>query len=123
MKPSTFLWEFAAHGAGDFTEIETMDSKPGGSSQNTVQVSLLIEQLQLEFLEKKYREKNNLHVLPALGDIVRYHGALGRALVEGVTTEVGFTYNPEEVLEAFDLEEFAAFAKKRPGKIAIGPDS
>jgi hypothetical protein len=112
MKPSTFLWEFAVHGAVDFDE-----------SQNPLQTSLLIEKLQLEFLEKKYREKNKAQVLPALRDIVRYHGALGRALVEGVSAEVRFSYKSEEVLEAFDLEEFAAFAKKRPGKIVIGPDS
>ncbi|MDR3275639.1 MAG: radical SAM protein [Treponema sp.] len=77
-----------------------------------------IEAMQLAYLEKKYREARKDHLLPAVRDLVHYHGAWGRALAEGLETEISLNYPPELILgaEALDLERFAARHQQRPGQ-------
>jgi radical SAM superfamily enzyme YgiQ (UPF0313 family) len=86
--------------------------------------SLAIEKAQLEFLEACYRDAKKTQLIPALRDLVRYHGAWGRALTEGKKTKLSFTYDPEMILgmSVFDIEKFAASARPSPGKLVVGPE-
>jgi hypothetical protein len=81
------------------------------------------EKLQLAFLEKLYARKKKEKLLPALRDIVRYHGAWGRALAEGAVTDIDFTYHPDDILgTAMDLERFVGTVRPRPTRIHVGLD-
>jgi radical SAM superfamily enzyme YgiQ (UPF0313 family) len=86
--------------------------------------SLTVEKAQLQFLEACYRDAKKAQLVPALRDLVRYHGAWGRALAEGKKTKLSFTYNPEMILGAgvFDIEKFAASVKPCPGQLVVGPE-
>jgi hypothetical protein len=106
IRPSVFLERFT----GARPALDTEDS-------------LTIEKMQISFLEEQYRLKKKEKLLPALRDIVRYHGAWGRALAEGKDTEIDFTYDPDTVLgpAALDLESFAASVKPRPRRLRVRP--
>jgi hypothetical protein len=92
-----------------------------GFSQRSV--SAPIEEMQLAYLEEWYRKAKKEALLPALRDLVRFHGAWGRALAEGVSTDINFTYHPDDVLgeDALDLAAFAASAKPHPVKARVRP--
>jgi radical SAM superfamily enzyme YgiQ (UPF0313 family) len=110
-RPSVFLDEFA-------TWIgERGAAKPEPSS-------LEAEKLQLAFLEKLYIRKKKEKLLPVLRDIVRYHGAWGRALAEGLSTELMFSYDPQLVLseEALDLERFVEIQRPKPARVKVSPE-
>ncbi|GHV73529.1 B12-binding domain-containing radical SAM protein [Spirochaetia bacterium] len=100
IKPSVFLEGFAAH-----TKTAS------------------IEEMQLAFLEERYRRAKKTALLPAVRDLVRFHGAWGRALAEGACTDITFTYHPDDVLGegALDLDSFAASAKPLPVKVRVRP--
>jgi hypothetical protein len=87
--------------------------------------SLEIEKAQLSFLENQFKEKKKAHLLPAVKDLVQYHGAWGRALVEGKTTEISLNYNPDLILgeAALDLEAFVSSVGKDPKKIEVSPEN
>jgi hypothetical protein len=86
--------------------------------------SLAVEKVQLQFLEACYREAKKTHLIPALRDLVRYHGAWGRALAEGKKTKLSFTYDSGMILgtAVFDIEKFAASARPSPGQLVVGPE-
>jgi radical SAM superfamily enzyme YgiQ (UPF0313 family) len=118
LRPSLFIERFAAYleiAVPGFASVITDSEIPLPDSQG-------IENLQLIFLEKQYAKKN--HILPALRDIVRWHGAWGRALAEGISTDLDFTYDPERVLseEALDLENFVRTVKPNPKRITVKPE-
>jgi hypothetical protein len=104
IKPSNFLESFAAY------------TKTAGAVSS-------IEKLQLVFLEERYRKAKKDTLLPAVRDLVRFHGAWGRALAEGTSTEINFTYHPDDVLGecALDLETFAAQVTPRSVKARVRP--
>jgi hypothetical protein len=79
--------------------------------------------MQLAFLEEWYRKAKKESLLPAVRDLIRFHGAWGRALAEGASTDITFTYHPDEVLgeNALDLETFAAQVKPRSVKARVRP--
>ncbi len=89
-RPSVFLRDFAvwlaARGAG-----------PSGPDRDGTRV---IEAEQLGFLEKAYVAAGTPALLPVLRDLVRLHGAWGRALAEGEESILDLSYDPEEVLGA-----------------------
>jgi hypothetical protein len=120
MRPSIFLDEFAAwlREKGIFIDDAVNDSVIGNSVE--------IEKLQLAFLEKLYNRTKKEKLIPLVRDIVRYHGAWGRALAEGLSTDIHFNYEPEAVLseDAMDIESFAALVKMRPtrARMTPGPD-
>ncbi|MCX7023844.1 MAG: radical SAM protein [Spirochaetes bacterium] len=60
----------------------------------------------------------------AASDLVRLHGAWGRALAEGTETNVELHYLPDELFgsAALDLRNFAATARKHPGSWTVKPD-
>ncbi|AEF82717.1 B12-binding domain-containing radical SAM protein [Leadbettera azotonutricia] len=106
MKASDFFAKFAARTEG-----------------LNIKDSLEIEKSQLDFLENQYRNKKKAELLPAVKDLVQYHGAWGRALAEGKTTQLSFNYDPDLILgeAALDLEAFVSSAKKHPQRIEVDP--
>jgi radical SAM superfamily enzyme YgiQ (UPF0313 family) len=84
-----------------------------------------IEAEQLGFLEEGYRADGLDALLPALRDLVRLHGAWGRALAEGETTRLELSYEPEEALAAgaAGLAAFARAARPRRGSWRVVPDA
>ncbi|GHT73735.1 B12-binding domain-containing radical SAM protein [Spirochaetia bacterium] len=112
-KPAAFLEGFA-----EYAEAT------GFLRDNTgTDTSAAIEKQQLIYLEKMYRKVKKDALLPALRDIVRYHGAWGRALAESAVTELDFTYHPDTVLgeAAQDLEAFAAATRPNPIRARVRP--
>ncbi len=91
-RPSTFLRDFHSwlSGRGDI---------PG-----------TIEAEQLAFLDKAYRAAGLDTLLAALRDLVRLHGAWGRALAEGEESVLDLSYDPEETLSA-PASGLAAFTR------------
>jgi radical SAM superfamily enzyme YgiQ (UPF0313 family) len=82
-----------------------------------------IEEAQLAWLERSYRKAKKEAALPALRDLVRFHGAWGRALAEGAATDLVFSYHPDELLgeQALDLEAFAASARRQSVRVRVRP--
>lgn len=66
------------------------------------------EGLQLAFLDQAYHQKKLAHLLPALHDIVRFNGALTRALAEGEESTLDLSYHGEDLLgpESMDVVWF-----------------
>jgi hypothetical protein len=117
-RPSVFLEYFTAY-------LETVvpgAALPGSNSKTLISDTVTIEKMQLAFLEEQYIKAKKNHLLPALRDIVRWHGAWGRALAEGTSAELDFTYDPERVLgeEALDLENFVRTVKPSPNRVRVG---
>jgi Fe-S oxidoreductase len=83
-----------------------------------------IEAEQLGFLEERFERAGLAAQLPALRDLVRLHGAYGRALAEGAETALDLSYDPEEVLVApeLGLALFAREASASPAAWRIVPD-
>jgi hypothetical protein len=106
IKPSAFLEGFAKY-------LDSLDSPVLNS----------IEEQQLNYLSQRYGKANKTALLPAVKDIVRYHGAWGRALAENAVTVIDFNYDPDEVLgeAAMDLQSFAATAVKQPVTVQVSP--
>jgi radical SAM superfamily enzyme YgiQ (UPF0313 family) len=96
MKPAVFLEGFAA-----FLKVNSPED---------------IEQVQLAYLKQAYTRAKKQHLLSAVSDIVRFHGAWGRALAEGLSTDITFHYHPDAVLGegAMDIQEFAASCRQTP---------
>jgi hypothetical protein len=107
MKPSAFL--------AAFTEFA------GAAGFSAAGDSPAAEKAQLAFLETIYLKKNKAKIIPAVRDIVRYHGAWGRSLVDGIKTEINFTYDPDLLLSeaALDLDRFTAAFKPCSRKLTI----
>jgi hypothetical protein len=114
LKPSVFLEGFAAW-------AETgMTPRTAGSLFDD---SLKIERAQLAYLEGQYSKAKKSRLFPAVRDLVQYHGAWGRALAEGVSTDIEFAYHPGDVLgeDALDLEAFVDSARPRAVKARVRP--
>ncbi|GHV88306.1 B12-binding domain-containing radical SAM protein [Spirochaetia bacterium] len=112
-KPAAFLEGFAEYAE---TAGFLQDNTGTGNSA-------AIEKQQLIYLEKRYRKAKKDALIPALRDIVRYHGAWGRALAENAVTEIDFTYHPDAVLgeAALDLEAFASVTRPDPIRAQVRP--
>ncbi len=82
-----------------------------------------LETLQLAYLDARFEEAEMEYLLPAIWDTVRFHGAWGRALVEGIATDIEFYYDPDEVLgpDALDLETFVSLADRSSGRYRMEP--
>jgi hypothetical protein len=114
MRPSAFLAGF-----GD----TLVQGEPSGNSDSREELldSPEIEGVQLAYLEKVLRKARKDHLFPATADLVRYHGAWGRALAEGSPSEFTLNYRPRDILGALDLEAFTAAVKPEAGKFRLEP--
>ncbi|MDR2864443.1 MAG: radical SAM protein [Spirochaetaceae bacterium] len=96
MKPSLFLEGF----------MEFCKAAPENNGD--------VEKAQLAYLDAVYTKAKKRRLFPAVQDIVRFNGAWARALVEGISTDITFHYDPEAVLgeAGLDIESFVASCKK-----------
>ncbi len=103
-RPSTFLSRF-----GDWL--------PGRAKSEGV------ESLQLGFLEEEYRARGLAEVWPLLSDIVRFEGAWGRAIAEGLTSELRLSHDADAIIDppGSDLVELAARLQRRPSRLRVAP--
>ena len=88
-----------------------------------------IENIQLDFLTKLYKEKHQERLLKAALDIVRFNGALSRTLDTGKTEFLQLSYNSEYLASEYaaDLNFFVQNVRVSPQKIRTfktknGPD-
>jgi radical SAM superfamily enzyme YgiQ (UPF0313 family) len=83
-----------------------------------------IEREQLAFIEGAYERAGLGNLAPALRDLVRLHGAWGRALAEGEESLLELSYDPDEVLgaAASGLAAFARAASPTRGTWRVLPD-
>jgi hypothetical protein len=83
-----------------------------------------IEAEQLGFLEEAYGKAGLGALFPALRDLVRLHGAWGRALAEGEETSLDLSYDPEEALgaAASGLAAFVRAASRSSARWRVLPD-
>jgi hypothetical protein len=115
-RPSAFLRGYAAWLAGRGGP----SARPSGP--------LAIEAEQLAFLGEAYAAAGLAALTPALRDLVRLHGAYGRALAEGEESILDLSYDPEEVLgcaaagKASGLAAFARSGARRRGRWRVVPD-
>ncbi|GMO67886.1 MAG: hypothetical protein Ta2A_15870 [Treponemataceae bacterium] len=101
MKPSVFF-----EGFENF--LDSRSDFHSGSDADSVK----IEKLQLAYLDALYTKAKKQRLLDAVHDIVRFGGAWARALVDGITTNIAFNYDPDAVLGGMDIENFVASTKK-----------
>jgi radical SAM superfamily enzyme YgiQ (UPF0313 family) len=122
-RPSAFLREYAAwrHGATLRDATRILATRILATSRD---LSRAVEMEQLAFLSEAYKTAGLGALLPALTDLVRLHGAWGRALAEGEDSVVTLSYDPEEVLGAASsgLAAFVQRARPLPGKWRVLPD-
>lgn len=83
-----------------------------------------VEAEQLAFLDDRYGAAGLKALLPALRDLVRLHGAWGRALAEGTESLLSLSYDPEETLgaPAMGLPAFVRSAETRRAAWRVIPD-
>ena len=83
--------------------------------------STQIEELQLAFVQKKFREKHKERFLPAAEDLIRMHAALGRCTFDG--TESSFTthFHPDDVMSEYgtDIEFFTENCGKQKCRVKV----
>jgi radical SAM superfamily enzyme YgiQ (UPF0313 family) len=81
------------------------------------------EAIMLEFLHGLFEKQKLDYLLPAVWDVVRFHGAWARALAEGITTTIDCNYDPDQLFGSgvLDLEEFCTLADMNPTKIRVRP--
>jgi radical SAM superfamily enzyme YgiQ (UPF0313 family) len=80
-----------------------------------------IEKAQLTYLEAVYTKAKKRYLLPAVHDIVCLNGACGRALVDGMSTDITINYDPQVAMGAVDIESTATFCKQSPVKVRVQP--
>lgn len=113
LRPSVFLEGFA-----DF-----LDRNRAWDRLPTPQDPVALERLQLAYVDERYEKAKLDYLLPAVWDIVRFHGAWARALAEGIATDIEFNYDWRDVTgeAALDLEEFVSLAEFSPGRYRLRP--
>jgi len=117
-RPSAFLrgyWSWLSRRAGG-------DARRDGSS--TRDTPLTIEAEQLAFLDEAYAASGLGALSAVLRDLVRLHGAWGRALAEGESSLLSLSYDPEELLgaAATGLRAFVRVAALRKKAWRVVPD-
>lgn len=113
LRPSVFLEGFA-----DF-----LDRNRGWDTLPSRQDPVALERLQLAYLDQRFEKAQVDYLLPAVWDIVRFHGAWARALAEGIATDIEFNYDWRDVTgeAALDLEEFVSLAEFSPARYCVRP--
>ena len=83
--------------------------------------STQIEELQLAFIQKKFREKHKDRFLPAAEDLIRIHSALGRCTFDGTESTFTTHYHPDDVMSEYgtDIEFFTENCGKQKCKVKV----
>ncbi len=110
-RPSAFLRGFGAWLGKRGTDARSQSART-------------IEAEQLGFATEAYSAAGLGALVPALRDLVRLHGAWGRALAEGEESVLDLSYDPEEVLGAASsgLSAFVRAAKPVRATWRVSPD-
>lgn len=74
-----------------------------------------VQNLQVQFVSLKYKEKKLDYLLPAIIDIINLQAALTSAYSDGIETDLTLTYFPEDLLSEYaaDLPFFVKNAHKK----------
>ena len=123
-KPSEFLKEFTNYIESGFLSSEqknkfasTGSIRDWSAEKNSTQ----IEELQLAFIQKKFREKHKDRFLPAAEDLIRIHSALGRCTFDGTESTFTTHYHPDDVMSEYgtDIEFFTENCGKQKCKVKV----
>ena len=123
-KPSEFLKGFTNYIESGFLSSEqkskfasTGSIRDWSAEKNSTQ----IEELQLAFIQKKFREKHKDRFLPAAEDLIRIHSALGRCTFDGTETTFTTHYHPDDVMSEYgtDIEFFTENCGKQKCKVKV----
>lgn len=123
-KPSEFLKEFTNYIESGFLSSEqkskfasTGSIRDWSAEKNSTQ----IEELQLAFIQKKFREKHKDRFLPAAEDLIRIHSALGRCTFDGTESTFSTHYHPDDVMSEYgtDIEFFTENCGKQKCKVKV----
>ena len=123
-KPSEFLKGFTNYIESGFlpSEQKTKFASTGSirdwsAEKNSTQ----IEELQLAFIQKKFREKHKDRFLPAAEDLIRIHSALGRCTFDGTESTFTTHYHPDDVMSEYgtDIEFFTENCGKQKCKVKV----
>lgn len=120
-KPSVFFKDFENWLKN---KKEKANPKRGGNLSSTE-----IENCQIDFVLKKFREKHLERIFPAAEDLIKMHSALGRCTFDGSESEFTTNYHPDDVMSEYgtDLVFFAENAGKKKCRVKVfesanGPD-
>ena len=82
-----------------------------------------IEELQSSYLTEIYEKRGKSRLLPAVLDLLRYHGAWSRAFAEGETTRINLHYPLRSVEgpEILSIENFVLRNAPQPCAIEVRP--
>lgn len=113
-RPSVFLREYAAW----------LDKRGDPAPAARLDDARAIEAEQLAFLDEAYGAAGLVALKGALRDLVRLHGAWGRAIAEGAESVLDLSYDPEEVLgaAAAGLAAFSRAARPLRATWRVTPD-
>lgn len=123
-KPSEFLKGFTNYIESGFLSSEqkskfasTGSIRDWSAEKNSIQ----IEELQLAFIQKKFREKHKDRFLPAAEDLIRIHSALGRCTFDGTESTFTTHYHPDDVMSEYgtDIEFFTENCGKQKCKVKV----
>ena len=123
-KPSEFLKGFTNYIENGFLSSEqkskfasTGSIRDWSAEKNSTQ----IEELQLAFIQKKFREKHKDRFLPAAEDLIRIHSALGRCTFDGTESTFTTHYHPDDVMSEYgtDIEFFTENCGKQKCKVKV----
>lgn len=123
-KPSEFLKGFTNYIESGFLSSEqkskfasTGSIRDWSAEKNSTQ----IEELQIAFIQKKFREKHKERFLPAAEDLIRIHSALGRCTFDGTESTFSTHYHPDDVMSEYgtDIEFFTENCGKQKSKVKV----
>ncbi|MBQ4377903.1 MAG: radical SAM protein [Treponema sp.] len=108
-----------AHFPSDFKESlsSTGSIRDWSAEKNSTQ----IEELQIAFIQKKFREKHRERFLPAAEDLIRMHAALGRCTFDGTESTFTTHYHPDDVMSEYgtDIEFFTENCGKQKCRVRV----
>ena len=124
-RPSVFLRNFTGYlenlnqqgKTSPATRSSTGSIRDWTADENSIQ----IEELQLEFIQKRFHEKHLDKFLPAAEDLIRIHGALGRCTFDGSESTFTTRYHPDDLMSEYgsDIEFFTANCGKEKCRVKV----
>ena len=115
-KPSEFLKKFA-----DYIEKNCAKATEPIKSWTAEKNAAQIEELQIAFVQKMFREKHKERFLPAAEDLIRIHSALGRCTFDGSESTFATHYHPDDVMSEYgtDIEFFTENCGKQKSQVKV----